>query len=324
MKITHKSAVTPEQIDHLGHMNVRFYGVNARAGSLALLAGLGQTAQDTRLDHIYTRHFTEQTVGAALEVHTAILDASTTRITIYHELYNVENSVLAASFVHGMAPTSPRFDRDIIDGLQADAITIPAYGAPRSISLDADLLGPAPCLDEAIDQGFAVRLPREISADECDSSGAHLDACLSSMSWLGQRCDGRESEPTLIDGPNGEKMGSAVMESRIVVNRRVRLGDSIQAFETVVRIADKATHRVQWVYDLDRRDLLHAQESVSVAFDTISRRAMSIPAATRAEDEKRLVPSYLPVPASAQGGDGVPLERPRPTDPEPRYPRLSA
>ena len=295
MKITHESSVTTEQIDHLGHMNVRFYGVNARAGTLALLAGLGRSANDTRLDDIYTRHFTEQTEGAALEVHTAILGASPTRITLYHELHNVETNVVAASFVYGLAPATRRFGHEIVDGLEADAITIPAHGAPRSISLDADLLGPAPSLEQAIDQGLAVRLPREISAAECDSSGAHLDACLSSMSWLGLRSDGRASEPTLIDGPNGEKIGFAVMENRIVVNRRVHLGDSIQAFEAVVRIADKATHRVQWVYDVVRRDLVHAQESVSVAFDTLSRRAISIPASMRAEDEKRLAPSHLPV-----------------------------
>ena len=301
MKITHESSVTSEQIDHLGHMNVRFYGVNAREGTLALLEGLGRSAADTRLVDVYTRHFTEQTQGAALEVRTAVLDASPSRLSLYHELHNVETDVIAATFVHGLDPTLQPFDHEIVDGLRADAIRIPAHGAPRSISLDADLLGPAPSLDEAIDRGLMVRLPREIGADECDSSGAHLDAHLSSMSWLGLRSNGQASEPTLIDGPNGEKMGFAAMENRIVVNRRVRLGDSIQTFEAVVKIADKATHRVQWVYDLDRRDLLHAQESVSVAFDTISRRAMSIPAWMSAEDEKRLVPGYLPVPASIQG-----------------------
>ncbi len=295
MKITHESSVTPDQIDHLGHMNVRFYGVNARAGTTALLAGFGRAIDDTRLVDIYTRHFAEQMAGAALEVRTAVLDASSARITLYHELFNVATDAVAATFVHGVAPTSAPFAPELVAGLRADAISLPASGAPRSISLDTDLLGASPTLPQAVERGLVVRLPRQIGADECDPSGAHLDSCLSSMSWLGLRPDGQASEPALVDGPNGEKMGFAAMENRVVVNRRVRLGATIQTFEAVVAIADKATHRVQWVYDLDRGDLLHAQESVSVAFDTVARRAMSIPASIRAEDEKRLAPEYLPV-----------------------------
>ncbi|MFT6393412.1 MAG: hypothetical protein ACJA14_002942, partial [Ilumatobacter sp.] len=30
LAVTHTSTVTADQIDHLGHMNVRYYGVNAR------------------------------------------------------------------------------------------------------------------------------------------------------------------------------------------------------------------------------------------------------------------------------------------------------
>jgi len=294
MKITHESSVTADQIDHLGHMNVRYYGVNARAGTTTLMAGLGRDRDDTALTDIYTRHFAEQLEGAALEVRTAILEASADRITIYHELYNVESDSIAATFVHGVVPVDTPFGPDLVEGLRADSVPIPAHGAPRSISLATDLLGHAPALEEAVDRGLATRLPRQIAPDECDASGAHLDSQLSSMSWIGTRIDGRDPEPTLIDGPNGEKMGFAAMENRIQVRRRVRLGATVQTFEAVVAMHDKATHRIQWVFDLDQGDLLHAQESVSVAFDTISRRAMSIPAAMRALDEARLAPEYLP------------------------------
>ena len=41
MKVLHQTVVTPDQIDHLGHMNVRFYGVAARHGARALLGALG-------------------------------------------------------------------------------------------------------------------------------------------------------------------------------------------------------------------------------------------------------------------------------------------
>ncbi len=52
---THTSTVTEDQIDHLGHMNVRFYAVNARAGTDALLAdlGLGRTPRRRRVRHVH-------------------------------------------------------------------------------------------------------------------------------------------------------------------------------------------------------------------------------------------------------------------------------
>ncbi len=294
MKITHESSVTPDQIDHLGHMNVRFYGVNARAGTMSLLAGLGLTEDDTQHVDLYTRHFTEQLEGADLEIRTAIIGADPERITLYHELRNIETEALAASFVHGIGGRSDSFDLELVAGLRADAVSIPGHGAPRSISLDTDLIMGAPSLNEAVEFDLAVRMPRAITAEECASDGAHLDAFLTSMSWMGERVDGSTNEPTLVDGPNGEKIGFAAMENRICVRRRVRLGDTIQTFEAVVELADKATHRVQWVYDLDRGDLIHAQESVSVAFDTISRRAVSLPPSVHQREEKRYCPGFLP------------------------------
>ena len=57
LTVTHHSAVTEDQIDHLGHMNVRFYGVNAHAGTAAILDRLAMHA--IRIDIIgpsYRQH----------------------------------------------------------------------------------------------------------------------------------------------------------------------------------------------------------------------------------------------------------------------------
>ena len=40
LEITHRSSVTEDQIDHLGHMNVQYYGTNARAATRAMEAAL--------------------------------------------------------------------------------------------------------------------------------------------------------------------------------------------------------------------------------------------------------------------------------------------
>ena len=101
----HSSVVAPEQIDQLGHMNVRFYGTLAMAASRALAEefeltrGAGESVQLAYTD-MYTRHYREQLEGALLEVRGGILDANETQLRVYHELVNAEREELSATFVH--------------------------------------------------------------------------------------------------------------------------------------------------------------------------------------------------------------------------------
>ena len=43
LTVTRRSSVTEDQIDHLGHMNVRFYGVNAQAGTTSAARPAGRS-----------------------------------------------------------------------------------------------------------------------------------------------------------------------------------------------------------------------------------------------------------------------------------------
>jgi hypothetical protein len=73
---THESTVTPDQIDHLGHMNVRFYAVNAQAGTQALLATIPGWGDRPHIVHdVYTRHHREQLLGTPLAVRSAVVGA---------------------------------------------------------------------------------------------------------------------------------------------------------------------------------------------------------------------------------------------------------
>ena len=49
MDVLHKTEVTPDQIDHLGHMNVRYYIAHARTGAEALLASIVLTSDDRQV-----------------------------------------------------------------------------------------------------------------------------------------------------------------------------------------------------------------------------------------------------------------------------------
>jgi len=74
--VTHSSTVTPDQIDHLGHMNVRYYAVNACAATESLFG-------DGTIYDVYTRHHREQLLGTVLAVRSGILsiDEGSTRLS---------------------------------------------------------------------------------------------------------------------------------------------------------------------------------------------------------------------------------------------------
>ena len=59
LHVTHTSHVTEDQIDHLGHMNVRFYGLNAAAGTRSILEEMGVPAGTPIVD-LHTRHHHEE------------------------------------------------------------------------------------------------------------------------------------------------------------------------------------------------------------------------------------------------------------------------
>ena len=304
LTVTHASTVTQDQIDHLGHMNVRFYGVNAAAGSAALVAALGGGAGDgpeLRTIDAYTRHHREQLLGATLVVRSGVVDVAPDRLALYHELTDERSGMLAATFVHRLRAASPSGGvLDLPDHLVRAARDRcgppPAHGATRSISLDTDPLLRPPSLDELRDHGLAIRKVRTIGTEECNEAGTFVWAMAPGLTWGGEPVDDR-APVWLHEGPDGERMGWASMETRMCIRRLPNLGDRIQSFSAVLALADKTSHRIQWAYDVERADLLTTFEVVNLAFDITARRPMSIPARQRAAEAAVLRPDLRPAPA---------------------------
>jgi acyl-CoA thioesterase FadM len=304
LTVTHHSAVTEDQIDHLGHMNVRFYGVNAHAGTAALLAALGVDPTDAPVVDAYTRHRREQLLGAPLVVRSGVLHVGPYDLRLYHELANEESGVLAATFVHrvrqldatGAAVPLP-------DGVATRAAalttTIPAHGASRSISLESDPLTSAPALGELRARDLAMRAVRAVSAEECAPDGAYVRTMAPMLVWGGSPVD-RAAPEMLHTTDDGRRMGWASMETRLAIRRLPRPGDRIQSFSAVLAMADKTSHRILWAYDVDREDLLVSFEIVNLAFDIAARAPMSIPQRFRAMERTVLHPELAPsIPSDA-------------------------
>jgi acyl-CoA thioester hydrolase len=278
LTITHRSTVTEDQIDHLGHMNVRFYGENSREGSAVLLAELtGDTAITFTPVFVYTRHHREQLLGANLLVRSGLIDVDTDELRLYHELVNEDAGIVAATFVHRLrADDGAVLPTEVAELARARVVTIPEHGRSRSIDLASDPIASAPGRDVLRERDLAIRRPRTITPDECGADGVVLRANAAGLVWGGEPLE-RRLPALLHDGPNGEKMGWASMETRMAIRRLPRAGDRIESFSAVVGLRDKTSHRILWAYDVDAGDLLMSFEIVNLAFDTVRRAPMSIP-----------------------------------------------
>lgn len=274
LQVTHTSHVSEDQIDHLGHMNVRFYGANAAAGTRSILDEMGVPARTPIVD-LHTRHHHEQMLGTPLEVRSGLVDVGR-GLAIYHELRNAADGDLAASFVHVL--DHPQ--------LEAPAMAITEHGRPRSLDLATDPISSAPSLEVLQPLGLESRAPSVVDEEVTAATAAGLI-------WGGPPSE-EEERDWIQQGPNGERMGWATMESRLRVNRLPPLGTRIQSFGATTAIDRKTTRSTMWAYDLAEGDVLIAFEVVNLAFDIDARRSMLIPDDYLAAEQRRFHPEFAP------------------------------
>ncbi len=298
MEVLYRTEVTPDQIDHLGHMNVQFYGAHARTGADHLLTQIGVRGDEGRAligRDVYVRHHREQLVGAPLEVRGGVLDVSAARVRLYEELRNSDSDEVAATFVmtFDLADRSTgalvELADEVLVAAGRDTVEVPDYGRPRSISLDDDPVASAPPLGVLRDRGLALRLPRVIDADQlaADVDGFVSPATVGELMWGGEPADGREFRP-LEPLPGGNTMGFATMETRSTWARPPRVGDRVQSFAAELDLQKKTMLTRHWLVDVDRGDLLVVFTVVNLAFDVGNRRGIAIPDKLRAQLEERL------------------------------------
>jgi acyl-CoA thioester hydrolase len=298
VEVLHSTVVAPEEIDHLGHMNVMFYGVHARTGADRVLASLGLACDgETAVLQCdtYVRHHREQVEGASLDVRGGVLEASSTGVRLYEELVNAATDELAATFVLTFVVTeratgAPRpIDPDVLAAVQAKRIDLPEHGLWRSISPDDDVVASAPTLDLLEARDLAQRQIRAITPEECDEDGVVTMFPVAALVWGGEPMPGRAFQP-LHQLADGGQMGFATMETRSTWARFPRIGDRVQSFGAEVERGPKTMLTRNWVYDVDRADLVAVFSVVNVAFDLTTRRAIAVPEDLRRRWDPRLHP----------------------------------
>ena len=279
LEISHRSTVTPDQIDELGHMNVRYYGVNAGAATRAMCERLGLPTVPLR--SAYTRHHHEQMEGNELVVRSAVLPGGE-RLRIYHELVNDTDGDLAATFVHELDHPP----------VEAPDFELPAHGTPRSLSLTTDALASPPTLDQLEELGLAMRKPRQVDSTDTQNGDTVPPAGMANLLWGGEPFLEYDWIRTL---PNGDRYGYAVMEQRIWIRPGpITLDTPIQSFRASLQVGEKIGRAIAWCYNTDTGEPLVASEAIDLCLNLTQRRAMAIPAESRSEADPDFHPELAP------------------------------
>jgi acyl-CoA thioester hydrolase len=301
LRLLVESRVAPEEIDHLGHMNVRFYLDKALRATAELAArlGLGPDACRERgarleLRDVFTRHRREQLVGAPLAVRGGVLAVRADGLRFYHELVNTARGEVAATYVHELQLVARDTRRPIPlpEAVARSAgrarVEWPEHGRPRTLDLARVPAGLA--LSEARARGLEMRRERVIRPEECDAAGFFAAARYQELVWGGEPLGSHADWMPFFELEGGGKLGWATLESRGILLELPRAGSRIQSFGAEVELGRKTSLRHHWVFDLDREALLCASSILNLAFDLGARRAAEIPAALR----ERLESEYHP------------------------------
>ncbi len=300
----HEATVGPDEIDHLGHMNVRFYAEKALYASRVLAERIGLPAAGGpgagavfELRESFTRHYREQMKGAHLVVRGGVLDVRSDGVRFYHELLNPAREERAATFVHemGLCDSVSRAPRPLPESVAIEAsrclVDWPEHGRPRTIDLDREprQLG----LEEARKRGIAMREVRVLGADECTEDGFFPAVRYAELVWGGTPVPARDEWTPLQKLPDGTPFGWAILENRGILRRLPRAGDCVQSFGVEVSVGRKTSYRHSWVFDVDRGDVLCMNSTVDIAFDIERRRSIEIPETSRTRLTARCQPDLL-------------------------------
>jgi len=298
----HEATVAEEEIDHLGHMNVRFYLDRALRAGQALAVELGLGPGPCRalggvfeLHDAFSRHYREQLVGAPLAVMGGVLAVEADGLRLYHELVNTERDERAAVFVHALKLRQLETRKPLplpeiaVKGAGDVLVDWPEHGRPRT--LDLGRLPPALSLRDAQERGLAMRDERVVRIDECDAAGYFLAGRYQDLVWGGDDPSAsRTAGVPVFELEGGGRFGWATLENRGVVLELPRAGTRVQSFGAEVELGRKISFRHHWVFELDAGALLCTSSTVNLAFDIAARRATEIPPAVRETLEARYHP----------------------------------
>ena len=306
LALLHTSEVTEEQIDSLGHMNVRFYVSRMGEASRELFerSGVLGGCDASRLRRIdtYTRFLREQFSGATLETRGGFIAggsddggadgllAGLPGTACYFEIRNADTGDLAALFIVRIELVDVATDRVLAaptrEALQGSgyAMALPAYAYPRTLNFTEPGKVELADLSEAVTENPVIgmmsgRREGVVLPEDCDDRGRLRDD-LDVMFLIARAQLADTSQPM---GPpvqtddQGRRFSWAMMETRSVQYRRPASGDRVVSIGADIAWSEKWRHARRWTFVQDTGELLGIADSVGVCIDLDARKAIPIP-----------------------------------------------
>ena len=309
MQVLHTSTVLAEEIDSLGHMNVRYYMARMQSANRELVNSLGIDADV--LEHsflrsvdTYTRFRNEQFEGATLHTAGGLLCVGEGGIQSYVEIQNPDTRAVAATFI----VTTAFIDRKSrqtqalplpVEKLDSFAsIEIPTYARPRSLTLgpvntDITLDVLRNVIPDVEGAGMmSGKRDTVIEAGDVDTQGwlkEDVELMFLQFAKMAQET-GVKPGPPVITTAEGLRIGWAVMETRTMLFAQPRLGDELAYFSADLKIESKSRLSRRWALNKQTGQLLGISDNVGVCIDLDARRAIEWPQELREEIEKHQQP----------------------------------
>jgi len=320
--LLHESEVTPDEIDSLGHMNVRFYIARVVQANAELLkrAGLYEPAagnQRIRQADTYTRFHKEQFEGASLHTLGGFVESSSAGllegpegILCYFEIRNAESDAVAATFLVRSTLFNPE-SQQLIGLPQASAwqnsqwaMSIPAQGLPRSLKLaepsqiDYETVASS-VVDNPVIGMMSGRREGVVRPEDCDAQGRLKDELDVMFLIARQHMQASELSGDKAFGPpvqtdsQGRRFSWAMMETRSVQFARPNLGDSVVSLGADVAFSDRWRHSRRWTFVAETGQLLGIADSLGICIDLDARKALPIPPELIGAIEQHAVPHLV-------------------------------
>ena len=317
MDLLYSAEVKSSEIDHLGHMNVRFYMERAQRANKALMESFGLDPAACKalggrlVQHdSYTRYHREQFKGSMLQVRGGVLEANPDGLSLYFEVDNDAKAQIAATFIIGVS----LFDRatrerlplpgEVVAKANARRIEAPEHGRPRTVDLGAprvdlrfedlaERLG-----EDHHSDPMSRRMERVIEAADCDEFGFLADSQDLMFGGLRMPQPPREGEgepkwgPMTFTSDEGHRFGWASMETRAVRVSQPRVGDALCSIGAEIGLYGKVRHSRRWIFNTTTGQLVSLNDNVSVALDLDARRSIEIPTKVRSQLERRHFPEF--------------------------------
>ncbi len=301
----HESMVRADEIDSLGHLNVRHYLERMDAGIEVLLADLERPAGAVlrRVD-TYSRFRREQFEGATLEVRGGVLELGEQGLRSFIEIRNPARDEVAACFVAATQLVDP-VRQEVLGFPSAFVVPqaqlledIPRHGQPRTISLVPPRVDLSiEVLDDLIpdaEEGAVMtgKYFADVLAEDVDANG-WLKEDIEVMFLPFHRAvqsGGARPGPPVFETGDGLRVGLAMMETRTIRYHQARLGDRVRYFGADLAMSGKSRHSRRWAFAEQTGALLGISDSVGVCIDLDARRAIDMPEEMRSAMSRHLLP----------------------------------